>query len=221
MVILWFLLSICLPLSPSSDSPLPLMRPAPPCQWDWQTVIKVESHLVGKLTSIRTILPRGRSPPLCFRPSIPAPQDILDSYTPTFILPHPLPRHVSVCLSLIIPLSTLISHLPHPLTVITLNLSSSALLFWDGNLSSQRLLKFAVFKKARIDKKANFQEILFNICMQICWNCENKVIESVKIKYVKVQDEGHIGKSIQHGTHLVLSNIIFSSLWFLSIMLWV
>ena len=98
----------------------------------------MESHLVGKLTSIRTILPRGRSPPLCFSPSIPPTQYIPDSHPPSFILPDPLPHHVSAphlssSLSRFL-LSFLISP-PRPLSVITLNLSSLDVLFCDGNLS--------------------------------------------------------------------------------------
>lgn len=98
----------------------------------------MESHLVGKLTSIRTILPRGRSPPLCFSPSIPPTQYIPDSHPPSFILPDLLSHHVSAphLSSSRFLLSFLISPLPpRPLSVITLNLSSSAVLFCDGNLS--------------------------------------------------------------------------------------
>lgn len=121
------------------------MRPAPPWWWYRRRVIKVESHLVGKLTSIRTILPRGLSPPLCFPPSIPPTQYIPDSHPPSFILPDPLPHHVSAP-----HLPSSLSHFllsflifPYPLSVITLYLSSSPLLFCDGNLRFWGTLKFA------------------------------------------------------------------------------
>lgn len=104
----------------------------------------MDSHLVGKLTSIRTILPRGCSPPLCFPPSIPPTQYIPDSHPQSFILPDLLPHHVSA-LHLSSPISCfLLSFLifAHPLSVITLDLSSSAVLFCDGNLSCRGTLKF-------------------------------------------------------------------------------
>lgn len=123
-------------LSPSTVSAFPLMRPAPPWWWDRQRVIKVKSHLVEKLTSIRTILPRWRSPPFGFPQFIPATQYIPDSHPPSFILTDPLPHHVSALhLSsslLLLLLSFLI--FPYPVSVITLNLSSLAVLFCDGVL---------------------------------------------------------------------------------------
>lgn len=101
-------------LSPCIVSLLSLMRPAPPWWWDWQRVIKVESHLVGKLTSIRAILPRGPSPPLCFCSFHPSCSLHPWLSSTIFYSPWPAPSLCQCSLSIIFPvlLSTFISHLP-------------------------------------------------------------------------------------------------------------
>lgn len=136
----------CRYVSLSTVSPLRLMRPTPPWWWDRQRVIKVESHLVGKLTSIRAILPRGRSPSLWFPPSIPPTQYIPDSHPPSFILPDLLPHHVSAPYLSSSLSSLLLSFLifSYPLLLITLNLSSWAALFCDSNLSFLGTLEFVI-----------------------------------------------------------------------------
>lgn len=156
--------SLCLSLflSLSSVFLLSLMRPSPQWWWDRQRVIKVVSHLVGKLTSIRTILPRGHPPPFCFLPSIPSTLYFHDYHQPSFILSDLIPHHASALhrsssLSCVL-LSFFI--FPYPLLVITLNLSSSAVLFCDGNLFFSGTLKFAVIscmqKASHLQKKYAF-----------------------------------------------------------------
>lgn len=117
-----------------SERCLPLMRPAPPWWWDRQRVIKVKSHLVRKLTSIRSILPRGRPHPICVPPCIPAVQYIPDSHPPSFIPTDLLPHHVNAPRLSSSPYSFLLSFLIflYPVSVITFNLSSLTVLFCDS-----------------------------------------------------------------------------------------
>lgn len=130
----WYVL-LSLSLSKQRLSLLSVMRPSPQWWWDRRRVIKVVSHLVGKLTSIRTILPKKDIPhsvsyhlylPLCISMTL--------IHHPLFFLTWSLTTalHLSSSLSCVLPFFLIF---PYPLLVITLNLSSSALLFCDGSLS--------------------------------------------------------------------------------------
>lgn len=172
--------SLCLSLflSLSSVFLLSLMRPSPQWWWDRQRVIKVVSHLVGKLTSIRTILPRGHPPSLF--PTIYPFYSVFPWLSSTILYSswpdHASALHRSSSLSCVL-LSFFI--FPYPLLVITLNLSSSAVLFCDGNLFFSGTLKFAVIscmqkashlQKSMLFKKwkcSGFLEIWKN---QMLWN---------------------------------------------------
>lgn len=119
-----------------------LMRPALPWWWVRQRVIKVVSYLVGKLTSIRSILARGHSSsPLC----PPTPPSFLPHYSVQFLTPiHHSVFFLTHSLNMSqLPISYLVFQLlflPYLLAVMTRNSPSQAVLFCDGNQPFLRIV---------------------------------------------------------------------------------